>query len=377
MKESKNDVINIVSNYNSIYGGNFIPSIISIARELSKSSKVILSFPLSSKQRNWMQFLLSCDFDIEFFDSSTSKRIKKTVKEINKKRKVTIVYSHFLSALLVKSLALFNKRIKLIIHLHSDFTGGKKMPVMFYIKKYFADRIARRDALYIYDSIQQKRHSKAKFCWQVPSGISFDRVPCEQLNIQSFKKEHGIQNDDCIFLVFGWSPFIKGVDIICNALEMCLLNGKNNFKLLLVHGKDDGYDRCLKYIKEKCNYEVIKKNVIFVQPIEDVFSYFHISDVFVSSSRSEGFPYSILEALATEKPIIVSEIDATKWSFEFQSVFHYSVEDYASLSKIMLSIDNLCKEVDLIDAKEKALNKYSISIWTNSVLEVFKHLNGK
>lgn len=371
MDRNKTKIINIVSNYSSVYGGNYIPSIIAIANKLSEESRVILSFPLASKDRKWMTYLLNNGFDIEFFDSRNSKLIRRDVKRINSKRKVSIVYTNFLSALLAKSLVLFKKHMKLIIHLQSDFTGGMKMPLSFNIKQFIADRILRRDALYICLSPKQKRNLKVKRCWQIPCGISIDRIPCKPINVDSFKMSHNIAESDYVFLIFAWSPFIKGLDVACNALELCLKKKYRNFKLMIVYGKDNGYEKCLNFVKSKSNYNYIKSNLVLVPPTEDVFSYYRIADTYISASRSEGFSYSALEALVMKKSLIVSDIDATKWSLEFESAFCYPVEDFTKLADLMISVQSKGQNLNFEKVKKEVLSKYSLSIWVDRVASVF------
>ena len=52
----------------------------------------------------------------------------------------------------------------------------------------------------------------------------------------------------------------------------------------------------------------INDNIIFKGYTKEVCDYYNISDVCVSSSRIEGLPFNIMEAMSTGLPIIASTI---------------------------------------------------------------------
>lgn len=101
---------------------------------------------------------------------------------------------------------------------------------------------------------------------------------------------------------------IKGLDIL---LEACNRNKefmrKNNIELL-IYGKDSKDKKGRKYIKnyiEKNKIEDIiklKSEVYDREKIEKLID----ADIFIQTSRTEGQPLSILEALGYGKPVIVT-----------------------------------------------------------------------
>lgn len=54
--------------------------------------------------------------------------------------------------------------------------------------------------------------------------------------------------------------------------------------------------------------ELLKKRVQFTGPIENVFEYLKASDIFILNSKREGFPNTLLEAMATGLPCVVRKI---------------------------------------------------------------------
>lgn len=77
--------------------------------------------------------------------------------------------------------------------------------------------------------------------------------------------------------------------------------GSNDYQLIVV---GDGP------LKKSLVENYSSKNIHFVGSVKNVESYLSIADYFVMLSSSEGFPNSVLEALATGLPCILSDIPA-------------------------------------------------------------------
>ena len=367
----KKKTINIVSHYGSIYGGNFIPSILDLCMTLKSDYNIVLSFPLEAKSRYWINYLLSLGIDIRFFRTGSPFQTIKDIKKINKTDNVDVVYTHFISPLLIKLACLFSKKIKLVIHIHSDFTGGKKEGALKRTKSYIADHLLRKGAYYIFVSEQMYTHFKLNKSIYLPNAYSPNRIPCNKFNIDCFKKKHNIASNDVILLFFGWSPYVKGADIVINAF----LNSKqSNKKLIVVHKRGNGKEIIDNYLKDKVPGEYKhNNNIIFLPPQEDSQSLFEMSDVFISASRSEGFSYSILEAMINGDVILMSDISGTKWALKYDYVYDYQVEDYKLLAKL---IDNVKSPYQnkIESRKNKLLKEYNIDKWADTIKLILKNL---
>lgn len=111
------------------------------------------------------------------------------------------------------------------------------------------------------------------------------------------------KSTNVILCVAGLRPE-KGLNYLIKAMEF-ILNTKPNSKLFLVGGG----------IEEKFLLELVKKmeleeNIIFVGkvPQEQICKYYSSADVFVLPSLYEGFPVSLLEAMATGTPIVATDV---------------------------------------------------------------------
>lgn len=80
------------------------------------------------------------------------------------------------------------------------------------------------------------------------------------------------------------------------------------------------------------------KNVIFTGNVTNVNEYLQASDVYISSSTSEGLPNGVLEAMATGLPVILSDITQHQEIFEADSSIGYLYkrgDDKDCLEKIL------------------------------------------
>lgn len=362
--------INIVCHYASIYGGNFIPSILYFANENSSKYKIMFTLPIQAKDRNWARYIDKSGYKTVYIDFS-NKTFKKQIKSINKNNNVDVMYTHFLSGLRVKLLYPFSKKVKLLIHIHSDFTGGAKASLSTKFKSFFEHKILRKDAQYIFVSeIERNKFSNGKYIY-LPNALCLDRVPCPKFDLDAFFKEHKISKDSTLFLIFGWSPFIKGVDL---TVKSFMNSAKDNDRLILVHGKDDGYKKCIDFLCDKIgNNDFLKDNrIIFIKPEEDIFTLYRLCDVFISSSRSEGFSYSILEALYFNLKVLSSDIPGVQWSKKYKNVSFFNINNNSELDNLIK--DNSGHKKDNT-VNNELLNDYDIKKWSAILSEQFENID--
>jgi len=363
-------LVNIVCHYSSIYGGNFIPSILYFANENSFKYKIMFTFPVQAKGRSWANYIEKFGYKVEYIDFS-NKSFKKQIKSINKNNNVNVMYTHFLSGLRVKHLYMFSKRVKLLIHVHSDFTCGIKRSFVSRLKAFIEHKILRKDAQYIFVSdAERKKYSNKKYIY-LPNALCLERIPCPKLNYDKFCKDHNILKTFTLFLTFGWSPFVKGIDLTVKSFLRC---ANENDRLIVVHGKDDGYKKCIDFLCDKIgNVDFLKdKRIIFIKPEEDIFALYRLCDVFISSSRSEGFSYSILEALYFNLKVLSSDIPGVQWSKKYKNVSFFNINNNPEL-------DNLIKDNSGHKKDDKVnselLNDYDIKKWSAILSEQFENID--
>lgn len=167
------------------------------------------------------------------------------------------------------------------------------------------------------------------------------------------------------FLAVGrMSPLHKGFDILIKAFTLFAKQDKE-WRLNIV---GDGPEK--ENLQKLINDHGLSDRVTIYPFTKDIQEYYSSASVFVLSSRWEGFPLVIMEALSHGLPIIASDIPVCR---EFFNSTDFSIlfknEDFESLSKALCDITNSNQKEEY---SEKALD---FSKTANSVTVIIKKWN--
>ena len=132
----------------------------------------------------------------------------------------------------------------------------------------------------------------------VRNGIDVEKY-CVVRNKKSLRKKLGIDYDAFVFIYVGHLSLSKNVEcIIKNFLD--LYNNNKKIVLLLLGDGVEATSLKKKYL--------LFDNIKFVGEVINVDEYLKASDVYVSASKTEGMPNSVLEAMACGLPVLLSNI---------------------------------------------------------------------
>ncbi|OOM16521.1 glycosyltransferase [Clostridium saccharobutylicum] len=120
------------------------------------------------------------------------------------------------------------------------------------------------------------------------------------------KKHHFSINDFFLIYVAEFSKR-KNQKFIIDTVDKLVKDGYTNIKLLLL-GDGILLDELKTYTKELG----ISNNVFFIGYTEDTCTYYQMADICVSSSRIEGLPFNIMEAMCVGLPIVASNVKGHK-----------------------------------------------------------------
>lgn len=137
----------------------------------------------------------------------------------------------------------------------------------------------------------------------VPNGIDLSEYNCLHAK-ESLRSRYPILKDKKVILFMGRVHWVKGLDILSKAFGKFARKRKEVY--LLIAGPDEeGYG---KKVKKWLDEECVAGQVMFTGMLtgKDKLEAFAGSDLFVLPSYSENFGNAIIEAMACELPVIIS-----------------------------------------------------------------------
>ena len=204
---------------------------------------------------------------------------------------------------------------------------------------------------------------KSKY-FVVPNGIEIDE----------FEKVKKVENKDKkIILFLGRINWKKGLDILISAYAK-LLKERNDLHLIIAGGDEEGYIEKVKgWIK---NYG-IEKDVTFTGMVtgEEKLKMYSKSDIFVLPSYSENFGMTVIEAMASCIPVIISnkvgiykEVEENKAGI----VVEPNAESLYKGMKVLLDNENLRRKY--IENANKMVKNYDINKVADRMIEIYEKI---
>lgn len=216
----------------------------------------------------------------------------------------------------------------------------------------------------------------------IPSGIDIKRFNINnkkrQMAKQIREKYHIAENDFVIGSV-GRVASEKSFDkIIENMPTLIKLNNKIKFMLV-------GYGPQLEELKKLAKQLKVEKNIIFTGFVDynEVCNYYHVFDVMVSFSKTETQGLTIIEGLASSKPVICIDDQSFRSMVQHNyNGFLFEKEDEFRNYIIEMINDKALYKTICMNAKNSVYS-YSKEVFASRVLKVYykaldkKHINIK
>ncbi len=191
-----------------------------------------------------------------------------------------------------------------------------------------------------------------------------------RINLKRFKPQAKRAKKKNIILFVHWLSKRKGADMIV-PISLHLKGHFNNFKVIVI-GDGPYKEKLLEEVKENKLGKTIE--VLGGVPNKEVIDYYKIADILILPSMEEGFPPTLLEAMAMGVPYVASDVGAVK---EISSpiaqrflVKAGDIEKFAHKLEILLTdkkIYNQFKKEELEKVKDYSLEKVA-----NKFVELFK-----
>ncbi len=344
--------------------GNFINSL-EYLRPVTKAQgkQVVYLFPVATAKREWAQELKK-QATVYFLGDSLLQNVK-TVRGIIKRHNIKIIHSHFykLPYILMLDLASAFKGIRHVVHLHCALhihSGVARV----------IEKLLLRGKTFIGCSQKltddAKKYYPKNEAYTAKNAIWFPRL--DEYEVLD-KSQLGLSTMAKTLMMFGFLYEVKGVDLALEAVSELNDSGKDLQLILILTSNIDE-------IKNKITkrFGGIPTWLHLLPPRNDITSYYRLCDAFLAPSRSEGLPYSVLEASYLKIPVVLSDIPAHK-NLNLPCGFCFKSENVGQLKDSLMSALYGAYDADAFAAQsEQIKSEYQLSVWADRIISIYKQL---
>lgn len=275
----------------------------------------------------------------------------------------TFIYKYF-----------FNRNIPIVLHLHGGIqtkeykASTKTEKIMLILKRYVFDilsgkfLIGKSDALI---SVSKDDILEINKVFKVKRRKNNYYLP----NVVDSNKFVKLKNIDKKYIGFiGRLTKIKGIDLFLELVEKINITDKDQEFLIIGEGP---------YINDV--QEAVKKYPIkFIKNVahDKIVTYYNQCSIFIQTSRAEGLPTCILEALSCEVPVVASDVGGTnevilngKTGYLFNNREVDQAIDFIKKIKENNLFDELGK-----NGREIIIKKFSWDVITRKTISIYKKL---
>jgi glycosyltransferase involved in cell wall biosynthesis len=373
----KEPIICHFCNFQPEYGGTFIDSILSLNRYclIHLNTKTFCIFPENANNRAWLQRL---DEEKVHYGFVPRKRgILRRARFLLRNYNPVILHTHFflfdLSAILMK--LFFCRKAKVVWHYHSSPDVMLRQRVKDLIKLGLIFKTFGNRCIAVGDGISRGLQDVGLCDRQIVihNAVNTRRfLPNSEVR-KNVRESLGISNGTVIFLLLGYAPLIKGIDIYLKAAAEMVTRNPSKVVFLLI-----GRAETKKFVSQMSEVAKLKESLVMLDPVEDLSPLLNATDVFVSASRTEGLAYSVLEAMTAEKLVLSSDIPSVRETYaRSKGVWLFPSEDWRMLADLMA-------KVGLLQAAERqslgransqyVIDNHSLDRWSEKVGQLYKEL---
>lgn len=343
-------------------GARFVTN---LTRKLAEKDIDVELLLIDGQNSHFLDELLQANIKVHVLGSNVNRFNPKFIKQIaSYLDKYDLIHVHiFPTSYIVALASLFNKRAAPIVFTeHSAFNRRAANPIF----KYFENFIYTRYSKIIAVSNEVKNFVIQNLTVD-PEGI---QVIANGIDIQKINQQPRISREKLGFLesdiiVLMAARFAKEKDY--QTVIKAFTRLPQNFKLLMC---GDGQER------QKCELLVkelkIENRAIFLGNRPDIYSIIKSSDIDVLSSYFEGLPLSVLEYMASKKPVVATNVEGTKVLVKDAGLL-FEVGDDKKLAEYILKLGSDEKYYEEISQRcyQRAQN-YSLDVMVDNYISEYK-----
>lgn len=361
-----------IMNYAASYRGNFIDSLDNLDSKIKEDNLenyyLFTCDANNEKSRQWIDELGKRGKKVGFMTGNITKDAG-IIKGIMKTEQVAIVHTHFISMQQYLSvyIATLGHKVPVVMHMHNHSKEATN-PVKRVLRRFLYGKCRMVACSGSVLKSLERDYPRNQKC-AIDNGVNFNRLENYQ---EITAQEYGLKESDKVFLIFGFDFYRKGVDLAVQALDKLRKEGKNYSLLISLSTNFDEVERNIKEI-----LGMLPEWVRIIPARNDVATLYNFVDLFLSPSREEGLPYSVVEAGYSKCGVVMSDISAQEHLKIPYGVWFKSgnVDDLAE--KIVTAVEQHEEKVEKWDwAKAQMMEAYALDSWSNQMQEYYKRVLG-
>lgn len=359
-----------VMNYAASYRGNFMDSLEYLDGELEKQGlRNIYLFTKAAREpgpSSWIKEIEQSGGTVKYLEENAV-RDSALVRHMIKQEDVKLVHTHFITMkqYLGVWLGTMGLGIPVVMHMHNHSRKAGNMWKGALRRFLYSKCIMVACSDSVYRSLERDYPGNRKYA--VDNGVNFARLDTSgQLNNRDF----GFPDEDKVFLIFGFDFYRKGVDLAVRAISGL---------------REKGYPYSL-LISLSTNFEEVEREIASILGMvpdwiriiparNDVATLYNFAELFLSPSREEGLPYSVVEAAYSQCSVVLSSISAQAglkipYGYWFEDG---DVEEFEE--KIVAAVrEHPQKLAHMEQSREMMRENYALDTWGRKMSALYKEI---
>jgi len=291
--------------YDGPYPGSTIPMIVRALREARERGwEAEAVFAETAREQPWLELFSAHDLPVRIIERDGHTRLTRRLRELvaESPEEPTILHTHFTAYDLAAVVASRSRpRTAVFWHLHTPPETrtavrargrlkfgllGRRAHAILCVAPHLAETVAALSP-----------PGKVRF---FPNGIDTDaHAPADAPQREAARRGFGLDGGAPVIGHLGWDWPVKGGDLLLAAVARLREGGSD---VRMVTRADD--PQALADVERFG----VEDAVTVVERLERVQDLFAAADLFLSPSRKEGMPFSVLEALLSGVPVVASDI---------------------------------------------------------------------
>jgi glycosyltransferase involved in cell wall biosynthesis len=294
-----------LAGYGGPYAGSFVPmlrGVMRAARDRGWTCEAV--FGSVAKDRVWLHELRDDGIPFRIAPSNSRGDISSLVRSLlSESDEPTILHTHFTSFDIPAAMAADRHRAaKVFWHVHTPHHGSLPIRARNRLKYTVLGRRVERILCVSSElaEVVEKRgapNNRVEFLHNAVDVDRFRLLEPEEREIARLRL--GLPIDQPLLVHFGWDWERKGGDLFMQSVRKLRERGIEAVGVT-VGGGDQARD-----LRDQLD---LGHAVHVLEPTDDVRALYAAADVFMSPSRAEGTPYSVMEALSSGTAVVASDI---------------------------------------------------------------------